>query len=93
MALLDFQNMALLGIIMAFEGQLQKPFVMEAMILVAWSVWTTRDDHIFKGVRASLIMCKRKLEELTVAIHIARRKKTPIFNYGLATYLNFLCKY
>jgi hypothetical protein len=46
--LLDFQSMELFNFILPFKGQFQKIFVMEAMILVAWPIWTTRDDHIFK---------------------------------------------
>jgi hypothetical protein len=48
---------------------------MEIIILTAWSIWTTRNDYIFKGIPPSLYRCRKKLrDELSLLLHKATRK-------------------
>jgi len=36
-----------------FRRQLGVPFIMEIIIIMSWSIWTLRNDVIFKGIPAS----------------------------------------
>jgi len=39
--------------------QLNSQFLMEAIILMCWTIWTARNDLIFKGVSIDLPGCRR----------------------------------
>jgi hypothetical protein len=54
---------------------IRQPFFMELIILICCSIWTTRNDFIFKGLTPSLYRARRKLkEELHLLIHKAKGK-------------------
>jgi hypothetical protein len=66
----DIQNY-----IQSVKAHIQQPFFMEIIILICWSIWTTRNDAIFKGLTPSLYRARRKLkDELSLLIHKAKRK-------------------
>ena len=46
------------GTLMSFKNQLQLPFFMEIIVTMAWSIWTVRNDAIFKQVQPSLLHCR-----------------------------------
>ena len=48
-------------IISTFKTRLQSEFFMVAAILMSWSIWTSRNDQIFKGLQPNLQNCKRNL--------------------------------
>ena len=44
-------------------------------MLVAWALWTTRNDYIFKGIEYNVYRCRRKFkDEMHLLIHKATRK-------------------
>jgi hypothetical protein len=66
----DIQNY-----IQSIKAHIRQPFFMEIIILICWSIWTTRNDAIFKGLTPSLYRARRKLkDELSLLIHKAKRK-------------------
>jgi hypothetical protein len=62
-------------VIRSLKFKIQKPFFMEIIMLISWSLWTIRNDFIFKGITPSLYRCKFKFkEELALLVHKAKRK-------------------
>jgi hypothetical protein len=62
-----------LQIIHLIKGKLAVPFFMEIIILMAWSIWTSRNDWIFNDVAPQVQDCKRKfLTEFSLLLHRAR---------------------
>lgn len=60
----------LMNISRQIKGQLPSPFYMEIIILMAWSIWTTRNDWIFQNVDPTLVDCKRHFrKELSLLSH------------------------
>ncbi|RLM97793.1 ML domain protein isoform X2 [Panicum miliaceum] len=49
----------LLNIFRQIKDKLQVPIYMEIIILMAWSIWTTRNDWIFKEIDPIVDSCKR----------------------------------
>jgi len=47
-----------LQILESFKAQLHQPFYMEIIVTMCWSIWTVRNDVIFKGIPASVQRCK-----------------------------------
>jgi hypothetical protein len=47
-----------LQIFKAFKTQLHVPFFMEILVTMCWSIWTIRNDVIFRGILASIQRCK-----------------------------------
>jgi hypothetical protein len=41
-----------------FRVQLHCPFAMEILITMCWSIWSVRNDLIFRGIQPSLQRCK-----------------------------------
>ena len=41
------------------KTQLNSPFFMDAIILMCWTIWTARNELIFKGNQMNLADCKR----------------------------------
>jgi hypothetical protein len=61
--------------IQSIKAHIRQPFFMEIIILICWSIWTTRNDFIFKGFTPSLYRARQKLkDELHLLIHKAKRK-------------------
>jgi hypothetical protein len=59
----------------SIKVHLRQPLFMEIIILICWSIWTTRNDFIFEGLTPSLYRTRRKLkDELHLLIHKAKRK-------------------
>jgi hypothetical protein len=46
------------SIIESFRNQLNLPFFMEIIITMCWSIWTMRNDVIFRGIPHSVQRCK-----------------------------------
>jgi hypothetical protein len=50
-----------------FRTRLNVPFFMEVIIIMCWSIWTVRNNLIFRGQEASSQQCKqifRRKEEV-----------------------------
>lgn len=62
-------------IIEAFKVQLHLPFFLDIIITVCWSIWTIRNDVIFRGIPASVQICKQ-IFHLEFALVILRAKET-----------------
>lgn len=45
------------------KQQLGCPFFMEIIIIMSWSIWTTRNDWMFREVDPTMQNCKRKFVE------------------------------
>jgi hypothetical protein len=45
-------------IIVMFRAQLHRPFALEILITMCWSIWSIRNDLIFRGIQPSLQRCK-----------------------------------
>jgi hypothetical protein len=59
----------------SLKVRIQQPFFMEIIMLISWSLWTIRNDFIFKGITPSLYRCKYKFkEEMALLVHKAKRK-------------------
>lgn len=51
-------NCTPLQIFEAFKAQLQIPFFLEIIVTMCWSIWTVRNDAIFRGLPISIRSCK-----------------------------------
>jgi hypothetical protein len=52
------------------KDKLQVPFYMKILILMAWSIWTTRNDWIFKDIDRSVERCKGHfVREINLLFH------------------------
>ena len=56
-----------------FRAQLQLPFFMEIIITMCWSIWTMRNDIIFRGIPHSVQRCKMVFKK-EFALVIVRAK-------------------
>jgi hypothetical protein len=45
-------------ILEAFRAQFSVPFFMEIIIIMCWSIWTVRNNLIFRGEEATTQKCK-----------------------------------
>lgn len=45
------------------KERLEVPFFMDIIILMAWSIWLTRNDRIFSNIDPSVDNCKRKFKK------------------------------
>ena len=55
------------------KQQLVVPFFMEVIILMSWSIWTQRNDQIFKGIQPSSDSCLQHFKK-EFALVILRAK-------------------
>lgn len=63
----------LLSIFKLIKLKLQVPFFMEIIILMSWSIWTTRNDWIFKDLDPTVENCKRRfILEMSLLSHMAK---------------------
>ncbi|KAF8690712.1 hypothetical protein HU200_041088 [Digitaria exilis] len=52
------------------EKKIQRPFLMEIIILMSWSIWTTRKDSMFNNLHPSVEACRRKfMLEFSLVTH------------------------
>jgi hypothetical protein len=49
--------------LLSFRNQLGVPFFMEIIILMAWSIWKSRNDQIFRQLQPSLLGAKHSFKE------------------------------
>jgi hypothetical protein len=62
---------------------------MEIIILMAWSIWTTRNDWIFNNIDPSVENCKQKfISEFSLMMHKIRTDKAPPMLVWLHTLLD-----
>ena len=45
-------------VIAMYRAQLHCPFALEILITMCWSIWSVRNDLIFRGIQPSLQRCK-----------------------------------
>ena len=67
-------------IVESFKLIFTKEFFMEVFILLCWSIWTERNDLIFKGLQPSVMKCKVNLKkELTLLCFRVERRSEIAF--------------
>jgi len=44
--------------VVMFKAQLHCPFALEILITMSWSIWSIRNDLIFRGIQPSVQRCK-----------------------------------
>jgi hypothetical protein len=76
------------SIIESFRNQLNLPFFMEIIITMCWSIWTMRNDAIFRGIPHSVHRCKLFFRKEFARI-ILRAKATfhPLIDSWLGTFV------
>ena len=57
------QNLDPLQILQSFKDQLNVPFFMEAIIIMAWTIWSVRNDFIFRGINPSIQVARFKFRD------------------------------
>jgi hypothetical protein len=63
---------------------LQVPFFMDIIILMAWSIWTIRNDWIFNGIDPSVERCKAKfVSEFSLILLRVRPDSLPRMEHWL----------
>jgi hypothetical protein len=68
-------TIVLQDVVQSFKAKIQQPFFMELIMLTSWSIWTIRNDFIFKGIPPSLYRCRHKFKkELSLLMHKAKKK-------------------
>lgn len=66
------------------KQQLGVSFFMEIIVLMTWSIWTTRNDWIFREVDPSIPNCKRKfMEEFSLLQHRVKPEQVMIMTAWL----------
>ena len=45
-------------VIAMYRAQLHCPFALEILITMCWSIWSVRNDLVFRGIQPSLQRCK-----------------------------------
>lgn len=74
------QNSAFPDIVASLKTSLQSKFFMVAAILLCWSIWTTRNDFIFKRIRSDVQDCKRLfIRELKLVAHRVKQAEATDF--------------
>jgi hypothetical protein len=72
----------------SFRDQLQLPFFMEIVITMCWSIWTMRNDAIFKNIPHSLHRCKLVFrKEFALVILRARSNFHPLIDLWLEAFV------
>lgn len=64
------QNSSFPGIVSVIKVRMQSQFFMVAVILMSWSIWKSRNDLIFKGIRPQLQNCRANfVKELKLVLY------------------------
>jgi hypothetical protein len=72
----------------AFKTQLHLPFFMEILVTMRWSIWSVRNDVIFKGILASIQRCKLILRtEFALVILRAKSAYHPSIDSWLKAFM------
>jgi hypothetical protein len=62
-------------ILEAVRAQLNVPFLMEIIIIMYWSIWTVRNNRIFRGDEASTQQCKHIFKNVFGLVILRAKKK------------------
>ena len=74
-----------LAIFKAIRRRLGVSFALEIIVLMAWSIWTTRNDWIFNNVHPTIQGCKRKFcKEFNLLLHRVKHPKIDEMKVWLA---------
>nr|TKW38199.1 hypothetical protein SEVIR_1G098100v2 [Setaria viridis] len=69
----------ILNILEQLRRKLGTPFSMEIIILMEWSIWTTRNNWMFNNIDPLSLECKRKfvseLKDLSIRINQRHRSR------------------
>jgi hypothetical protein len=61
-------------------------FFMEIIVLMTWSIWTTRNDWVFDDIHPSVQRCKDKfVGEFSLLLHRIKPDKASVMNVSLQT--------
>jgi hypothetical protein len=50
---------SVLDFIQSLKQEIKQPFALEIIMLGCWTIWTCRNDHIFKGLTPNLFRARR----------------------------------
>jgi hypothetical protein len=64
-----------LQVLESFKSQLKVSFFMEIIVLMCWSIWSVRNNLIFRGEATSLDGCKRCFKEVFGLVILRTKKK------------------
>lgn len=64
-----------LQVLESFKSQLKVSFFMEIIVLMCWSIWSVRNNLIFRGEATSLDGCKRCFKEVFGLVILHTKKK------------------
>jgi hypothetical protein len=82
------QNMDPSQTLQSFKDQLNVPFFMEAIIIMAWTIWSVRNDFIFRGIQPSIHGAKAKFTyEWRLLLYRTKPSYHPIIDLWTANLL------
>jgi len=68
----------------SFRVQLAVPFSMEILIIMSWSIWTIRNDVIFRGIQESSQRCLETFKRIFgLLLWRAKKKYFPLIELWL----------
>jgi len=72
----------------SFKDQFNVPFFMEAIIIMAWAIWSVRNDFIFRGIHPSFQGAKAKFTtEWRLLLYRTKPSYHPIIDLWTANLL------
>jgi hypothetical protein len=76
------------GTLVSFRTQLQLLFLMEIIVTMCWTIWSVRNDAIFRHVQPSVQHCKATFRrDFAQVILRAKDSQAPLFNQWLEAYV------
>ena len=72
----------------SFRQQIQQPFFMEIIVTMCWSIWSVRNDAIFRNAQPSIQSCKAVFKrEFAQVILRAKSSLVPLLCQCLEAYV------
>jgi hypothetical protein len=75
-------------IVESLKAQLQLPFYMEILVTMCWSIWTMRNDLIFRNIPHSVHRCRQVFKkEFALIILRTKAKYHPYIDLWLEAFV------
>jgi hypothetical protein len=69
------------------KTQLNTPIFMSLVILICWTIWTTRNDLIFQEIQPSIVECRAYFrKELVLLMHRVRDKHKLVLEEWISSF-------
>lgn len=83
----------------SFRAQIRRRFFMKIIILMCWSIWSVRNDVIFRGLRASSLHCLDIFKNFLATLVESQEKLLPCYRVmagascviSLIFFVSFFC--